>query len=113
MSNSSRQSGLSATTSTVRAMTTGTVEHACTDRYELTERDREILEFERGWWKYSGARESAIREKFDISSTRYFQLLNWLIDQPAALEADPVTVHRILRLRTARQAQRSARRSLG
>ncbi|MFZ9354462.1 MAG: DUF3263 domain-containing protein, partial [Candidatus Nanopelagicales bacterium] len=30
--------------------------------FELTPRDKEILEFERQWWKYSGAKEQAIRE---------------------------------------------------
>ena len=35
----------------------------------LSERDREILNFERQWWKYAGAKEQAVREKFDMSST--------------------------------------------
>ena len=37
----------------------------------LSDRDRDILEFERQWWKYAGAKETAVREKFDMSSTRY------------------------------------------
>ena len=69
----------------------------------LGERDREILEFERQWWKYAGAKETAIREKFDMSSTRYYQVLNALIDRPEALEADPLLVRRLRRLRAARQ----------
>ena len=76
----------------------------------LSERDREILEFERHWWKYAGAKETAVREKFDMSSTRYYQVLNALIDRPEALEADPLLVRRLRRLRAARQRQRSARR---
>ena len=76
----------------------------------LGERDREILEFERHWWKYAGAKETAVREKFDMSSTRYYQVLNALIDRPEALEADPLLVRRLRRLRAARQRQRSARR---
>jgi Protein of unknown function (DUF3263) len=76
----------------------------------LSDRDREILEFERQWWKYAGAKESAVREKFDMSSTRYYQVLNALIDRPEALEADPLLVRRLRRLRAARQRQRSARR---
>src|SRR6266566_4421655 len=51
----------------------------------LTRRDREILMFERQWWKYAGAKEQAIRELFDMSGTRYYQVLNALIDTPAAL----------------------------
>src|SRR5262249_32514083 len=50
----------------------------------LSERDREILGFERQWWKYAGAKEHAIREKFDMSATRYYQVLNALIDTEAA-----------------------------
>ena len=57
----------------------------------LTRRDREILAFERQWWKYAGAKEQAIRELFDMSTTRYYQVLNALIDTPAALAADPTT----------------------
>lgn len=80
------------------------------DPSSLARRDREILAFERQWWKYAGAKEQAIRELFDMSSTRYYQVLNSLIDNPAALAADPMLVKRLRRLRAARQRQRSARR---
>jgi hypothetical protein len=76
----------------------------------LTRRDRDILAFERQWWKYAGAKEQAIRELFDMSATRYYQVLNALIDTPAALSADPMLVKRLRRLRASRQRQRSARR---
>ena len=76
----------------------------------LSDRDRAILEFERQWWKYAGAKETAVRDKFDMSSTRYYQVLNALIDRPEALEADPLLVRRLRRLRSQRQRQRSARR---
>jgi hypothetical protein len=77
---------------------------------ELSDRDLKILEFERQWWKYAGAKEQAMREKFDMSATRYYQALNALIDRPAAIEADPMLVKRLRRLRAARQRARSARR---
>ena len=77
---------------------------------ELAERDREVLDFERQWWKYAGAKEQAVREKFDMSSTRYYQVLNALIDRPEALAHDPLLVRRLRRLRAARQRARSARR---
>ena len=80
------------------------------DEPSLSERDRDILEFERQWWKYAGAKEQAVREQFDMSSTRYYQVLNALIDKPEALAADPLLVRRLRRLRAARQRQRSARR---
>jgi hypothetical protein len=76
----------------------------------LARRDREILAFERQWWKYAGAKEQAIRELFDMSATRYYQVLNNLIDTPEALAADPMLVKRLRRLRASRQRQRSARR---
>jgi hypothetical protein len=76
----------------------------------LGRRDREILAFERQWWKYAGAKEQAIRELFDMSATRYYQVLNALIDTPEALAADPMLVKRLRRLRASRQRQRSARR---
>jgi hypothetical protein len=77
---------------------------------DLSERDQEILAFERQWWKYAGAKEQAVREKFDMSSTRYYQVLNALIDRPEALAFDPLLVRRLRRLRAARQRARSARR---
>jgi len=76
----------------------------------LSERDRDILSFERQWWKYAGAKEQAVREQFDMSSTRYYQVLNALIDRPEALAFDPLLVRRLRRLRSARQRARSARR---
>src|SRR6186713_2261044 len=76
----------------------------------LSERDREILAFERQWWKYAGAKEQAVRELFDMSATRYYQVLNALIDRPEALAVDPMLVKRLRRLRSARQRARSARR---
>ena len=76
----------------------------------LPERDQRILEFERQWWKFAGAKEQAIREQFDMSATRYYQVLNSLIDQPAALAFDPMLVKRLQRMRAARQRARSARR---
>lgn len=76
----------------------------------LSARDLAVLEFERGWSRYAGAKEQAIREAFDMSATRYYQVLNALIDREDALEADPLLVRRLRRLREQRQRQRSARR---
>lgn len=76
----------------------------------LSERDREILALERLWWQYAGAKEQAIREKFDMSSTRYYQVLNALIDREESLAFDPLLVKRLRRLRDKRQRSRSARR---
>jgi uncharacterized protein DUF3263 len=68
----------------------------------LDPRDKQILAFERRWWRQPGAKEQAIRNTFGLSTTRYYQLLNRLLDQPAALAEDPVLVQRLRRLRTSR-----------
>jgi len=76
----------------------------------LTRRELEILDFERKWWKYAGAKEEAIRELFGMSATRYYQVLNAVVDKPEALAADPMLVKRLRRLRASRQKARAARR---
>lgn len=76
----------------------------------LTPMEQEILGFERQWWKYPGAKEQSIREKFDMSATRYYQTLNSLIDSPAALAYDPLLVKRLARMRSTRQKARTAKR---
>nr|WP_245620376.1 DUF3263 domain-containing protein [Cryptosporangium arvum] len=83
-----------------------------TERQEsgLNERELAILAFERQWWQHAGAKEQAIRDEFSLSATRYYQLLNALIDRHEALVHDPMLVKRLRRVRAARQRQRSARR---
>ncbi|MDE3720788.1 MULTISPECIES: DUF3263 domain-containing protein [Nocardiopsis] len=76
----------------------------------LAERDQRILAFERQWWKFEGSKEQAIRNEFGFSATRYYQLLNGLVDRPEALAFDPMTVKRLRRVRADRQRQRNARR---
>ncbi|WP_280236373.1 DUF3263 domain-containing protein [Nocardia cyriacigeorgica] len=76
----------------------------------LSRREHDILAFERQWWKYAGAKEEAIRELFSMSPTRYYQVLNALVDRQEALAADPMLVKRLRRLRASRQKARAARR---
>lgn len=59
----------------------------------------EVLEFERIWWRQSGTKENAIREKFGVSPIRYYQQVNQLLDELDALSIDPVLVYRLRRLR--------------
>lgn len=75
----------------------------------LSDLEGRILEFERSWWRYAGAKESAIKELFDMSAPRYYQLLNDLIDREDALLASPMLVKRLRRLREARMSARSTR----
>ncbi|MGW7056701.1 DUF3263 domain-containing protein [Streptomyces sp. NPDC054887] len=72
----------------------------------LCERDRAVLGVERRSWPGPGAKERAIREQLGISPTRYYQLLNILLDDPRALAHDPVTVNRLRRVRDARRERR-------
>lgn len=74
---------------------------------ELSERDRRILAFERRPWRHQGAKEQAIRDDLDMDPTRYYQVLNELIDNPEALRSDPVLVKRLRRQRSRRQRMRS------
>ncbi len=75
----------------------------------LDERSRQILDFERSWWREPGRKERAIRERFQLSAARYYQLLNQLIDAPEALRYDPMLVRRLRRLRATRRRQRFVR----
>ncbi|THA72626.1 DUF3263 domain-containing protein [Streptomyces sp. A0958] len=72
----------------------------------LSDRDRAVLAVERQSWAGPGAKERAIRERLGISPTRYYQLLNSLLDDRRALEEDPVTVNRLRRVREARRGRR-------
>ena len=73
---------------------------------ELTERDRAILDFERSWWTESGPKEAAIRERFELSATRYYEILNELLESDEAYAYDPLVVRRLRRLRDRRRRAR-------
>lgn len=70
----------------------------------LTELEVRILDFEKSWWRFAGAKEAAIKELFDLKPPAYYQLLNNLIDRPEALIAAPMLVKRLRRIREARRA---------
>jgi len=74
----------------------------------LSELETQILEFERTWWRHAGAKESSIKELFNLTPPAYYQMLNNLIDRPAALMAQPLLVKRLLRLRDQRTTTRSS-----
>ena len=69
----------------------------------LSPRDRTILDLERWWWTRSGPKEAAIRTDTGLSSTRYYELLRSLVDDPDAYEYDPLTVMRLRRDRDRRR----------
>ena len=75
----------------------------------LSERETRVLAFERHWWRQPGAKEQAISDQLGLSATRYYQMLNEVIDRPEAMVADPVLVKWLRRQRSRRERIRSAR----
>lgn len=71
----------------------------------LSEQDRAILELEKQWWRYAGAKQQVIRDELGLTPTRYYQILNALLDDPAALLAEPVVIRRLQRQRQAHRAE--------
>ena len=74
----------------------------------LSDLEIRILDFERQWWRFAGAKESSIKELFDMAPPAYYQLLNNLIDRQDALLAQPMLIKRLRRLREARNSSRAA-----
>lgn len=74
----------------------------------LSELETRVLEFEKQWWRYAGAKESSIKELFNLTPPAYYQLLNNLIDREEALLVQPMLVKRLRRLRESRTEARAA-----
>lgn len=72
----------------------------------LTERERAIIEFERTWWAEEGSKETIIRERFDLSTTRYYEIVSDLLESEEAYEFDPLVIRRLQRLRARRRRAR-------
>jgi hypothetical protein len=79
----------------------------------LSSRDRAILDFERNWWSVPGPKEQEIRRRFELSPTRYYQLLGELLESSEALAYDPLVVRRLRRLRDRRRRARWVGRPAG
>ena len=77
----------------------------------LSERDRAILDFERTWWTEPGPKEVLIRERFELSPTRYYRILAELLESVEADAYDPLVVRRLRRLRDRRRRARYEGRS--
>lgn len=76
---------------------------------DLTERQLEILDFERQWWRYAGAKAVEIERHLGMTPVAYYRALNVVIDLPAAMEHDPTLVRRLQRARTLRRRRRAGR----
>ncbi len=75
----------------------------------LSKRDRAVLAIEREWFKHPGAKVTTIRLRTGLTETRYYQILNALLDDPRAMAHDPMPVRRLVRLRERRRAVRRGR----
>lgn len=73
---------------------------------DLTERDFEMLDYERCWWQLPGRKASEIRTRFGMSTSTYYRALHALVDQPDALDYDPLTVKRLRRRREQARRER-------
>ena len=72
----------------------------------LTEHEQAVLDFERSWWTVDGVKEVLIEERLGLTSSRYYQVLNELLDRPDALDHDPMVVRRLRRLRDRKRRAR-------
>ena len=76
---------------------------------ELTGQQQEILDFERQWWRYAGAKAVEIERQLGMTPVAYYRQLNEVIDLPAAMQHDPTLVRRLQRARTLRRRRRASR----
>jgi hypothetical protein len=67
----------------------------------LDQFSRAVLDFERGWWQLPGPKDELIVSALGCSSSSYYAALIGLLDEPAAMRYDPLTVMRLRRLREA------------
>jgi hypothetical protein len=72
----------------------------------LTERECEMLDFERECWQIDGRKDDQIRARFGLSSSSYYRALLALMDRDEAFAYDPLTVKRLRRHRDLRRRVR-------
>jgi hypothetical protein len=80
------------------------------DNAAFTDDHRAMLDFEAtAAGMPHGRKEDLIRQKFNMTSIRYHQVINSLIDHPAALEHNPQLINRLSRIRDKKRVNRSAK----
>ncbi len=72
----------------------------------LTEKDKEILDFEASWWTTAGPKAQAIRVRLGMAPAAYYRRLAVLVDDEDAKAHFPMVVHRLRRRRTERRKER-------
>lgn len=78
-----------------------------TNQQELGLVEMRMLDFERTVFAHPVSKENAVAEQFGMGQTEYFQRLNRLLDEPAAMYYRPQVVARLRRLRDKRRGARS------
>jgi hypothetical protein len=61
----------------------------------LSDEDRIILEFERGWWLEPGPKDQAIEFSLGLSAAAYYDRLLSIIGMSESFRVDPLTVARV------------------
>lgn len=72
----------------------------------LSDKEREVLDFEGSWWKEGGPKEVRIREQLQLSPSRYYAILQELMESAEAMEHSPLVVRRMRRMRERRRRAR-------
>lgn len=65
----------------------------------LSERHAAMLDFERSWWNNDEPRDQVVRARFQCSPEEFAAELSTVLDDPAAMEHDPLVVRRLKRMR--------------
>lgn len=75
----------------------------------LSDLERAVLDLEHELRdaRYAGAKETAVRERLGMTATRYYQVLNALLERREALEEYP----QVVALRRRQMAARARRRA--
>jgi hypothetical protein len=80
----------------------------------LSERHAAMLDFERSWWNADQPRDQEVRARFQCSPEEYHAELTAVLEDPAAMDHDPLVVRRLKRLRLrARKARQGGVASAG
>ncbi|MGH8949863.1 MAG: DUF3263 domain-containing protein [Acidimicrobiia bacterium] len=61
----------------------------------LSDGDRAVLEFERGWWLEPGPKDQAIELSLGLPAADYYEHLIRIVALPESARFDPLTVARI------------------
>ena len=70
---------------------------------DLTDRQRQLLDFERTWWQFDESRDELITARFGCSPDEYDAELDEVLDHPGAMHHDPLVVRRFQRRRLRRR----------